>query len=101
MCVRAGAWVCACVQEAGTTLTAAHRQYQVQGATILDVVVAEGVIIHKLLSGEDQALPINRNSLLVLNLLLDIINCVRGLDIKGDSLPCQRLDENLHCLFRS
>ena len=72
---------------------------QVQGALLLDVVVAEGAAILQLLSGKDQALLIRRDSLLVLNLLLDIINCVRWLDIKGDSLSSESLDENLHCFF--
>ena len=70
-----------------------------QGALLLDVVVAEGAAILQLLSGKDQALLIRRDSLLVLNLLLDIINCVRWLDIKGDSLSSESLDENLHCFF--
>ena len=69
-----------------------------QGALLLDVVVAEGAAILKLLSSKDQALLIRGDSLLVLNLLLDIIDRVRGLDIKGDSLPCQRLDEDLVAL---
>ena len=72
---------------------------QVEGALLLDVVVAEGAAILQLLSGKDQALLIRRDSLLVLNLLLDIINCVRWLDIKGDSLSSESLDENLHCFF--
>jgi len=68
----------------------------VEGALLLDVVVAEGAAILKLLSGEDQALLIRGDSLLVLNLLLDIIDRIRGLDIKGDSLSSEGLDENLH-----
>jgi len=74
---------------------------EMEGALLLDVVVAEGAAILKLLSSKDQALLIRGNSLLVLNLLLDIIDRVRGLDIKGDSLSSEGLDENLHCLFRS
>jgi hypothetical protein len=34
--------------------------------------------------------------LLVLNLLLDILNGVRRLDLKGDGLASQSFDENLH-----
>ena len=33
---------------------------------------------------------------LVLDFSLDVINCIRGLDLKGDGLACQRLDKDLH-----
>lgn len=33
---------------------------------------------------------------LVLNLGLDVVNGVRGLDLQGDGLPSQGLDEDLH-----
>jgi len=32
--------------------------------------------------------------LLVLNLLLDVVDGVRRLDVKGDGLACQSLDKN-------
>lgn len=34
----------------------------------------------------------------ILNFLLDIVNGVRGFNLKGDGLPCQSLDKNLHCV---
>jgi hypothetical protein len=46
-----------------------------------------------LLSGKDQSLLVRGNALLVLNLALDIINGVRGLDLKGDGLARKGLDE--------
>jgi len=58
----------------------------VKGRLLLDVVVREGAAVLKLLSGEDQTLLIRGDSLLVLNLGLDVLDRVRGLDIEGDSL---------------
>ena len=40
----------------------------------------------ELLAGEDEALLIRRNALLVLDLGLDIVNGIRRLDLKGDRL---------------
>ena len=45
---------------------------------------------------EDQALLVGRDALLVLDLGLDVVNGVRGLDIEGDGLAGQGLDEDLH-----
>jgi hypothetical protein len=63
---------------------------------LLDVVVGERTAILQLLAGKDQALLIRRNSLLVLNLGLDIVDRVRGLDLQSDGLSSKSLDENLH-----
>jgi len=49
-----------------------------------------------LLACEDQPLLIWRNSLLVLNLGLDILDGVGGLDLEGDSLTSEGLDKDLH-----
>jgi hypothetical protein len=59
---------------------------------LLDIVVAQCPSIFKLLAREDQALLIWRNAFLILNLGLDIIDCVRGLDLEGDGLArhCNR-----------
>jgi len=51
-----------------------------------------------LLSGENETLLIGRDSLLILNLLLDALNCVRGLYIQGNRLSSKCLYENLHIL---
>lgn len=40
---------------------------------LLDVVVGKGAAILKLLSGEDQALLVRGNALLILNLALDVV----------------------------
>ena len=58
---------------------------------LLDVVVAEGAAVLELLAGEDQALLVGRDALLVLDLGLDIVDRVRGLDLEGDGLASERL----------
>jgi hypothetical protein len=46
-----------------------------------------------LLSSEDQSLLVRGNSLLVLNLGLNIVDGIGGLDLKGDGLARKGLDE--------
>ena len=57
-----------------------------QGALLLDVVVGQGATVFKLLAGENQALLVGGNALLVLDLALDIVDGVGGLNLKGDGL---------------
>merc|ERR1711974_394289 len=67
-----------------------------EGALLLDVVVGESSSVLELLASEDQSLLIWGDSLLVLDLGLDILNGVRGLDLEGDGLTGEGLDEDLH-----
>ena len=60
---------------------------------LLDVVVGKGAAILKLLSSEDETLLVRGNALLVLDLALHIVDGVRGLDLKGDGLARQGLNE--------
>jgi hypothetical protein len=60
---------------------------------LLDVVVRKSASILKLLSGENQSLLVRGNSLLVLDLGLDIVDRIRGLDLKGDGLARKGLDK--------
>ena len=53
---------------------------------LLDVVVGEGTAVLELLSSEDQALLVWWNSLLVLDLGLDVVDGVGRLNLEGDSL---------------
>ena len=71
-------------------------QHQVQGAFLLDVVVRKRAAVLQLLACEDQALLVRRDALLVLDLRLDVVNGVTGLDIQGDGLARQGLHEDLH-----
>ena len=61
-------------------------EYQMEGGLLLDVVVGEGTSILELLSCEDETLLIRRDSFLVLNLGLDVVNSVRWLNIERDGL---------------
>jgi len=63
---------------------------------LLDVIVRKGAPVLELLSGEDQTLLVRGNSLLVLDLGLDIVDRIGGLDLKGDGLARKGLDEDLH-----
>ena len=69
---------------------------QMESGLLLDVVIRESTTVFELLSGENQALLIRGNSLLVLNFGLDIVDRIRGLDLESDGLASQGLDENLH-----
>ena len=71
-----------------------------EGRLLLNVVVREGTAVLELLAGEDEALLVRRDALLVLDFLLDIINSVRRLDVERDGLARQRLDEDLRARGR-
>ena len=60
---------------------------------LLNVVIGEGAAVLELLAGEDQALLVRGNALLVLDLALHIVDGVRGLDLEGDGLARQGLNE--------
>ena len=75
-------------REGGVVDASPQPQDEVEGGLLLDVVVGEGPAVLELLSGEDEALLIGRDALLVLNLGLDVVDGVRGLDIEGDGLAC-------------
>ena len=72
---------------------------EMESGLLLDVVVAEGSAILELLSSEDESLLIWRDTLLVLDLGLDVLDGVGWLDIKGDGLTSEGLNENLHVVF--
>lgn len=67
-----------------------------QRGILLDGVVLESAVVLKLLAGEDKALLIWRDSLLVLDLRLNVVDGVSGLNLKGDRLASKRLNEDLH-----
>jgi hypothetical protein len=77
-------------------LAAKEREAEVQGGLLLDLVVIEGAAFLELLAGKVEALLVRRDALLVLDLGLDVVDGVRGLDLKGDGLSSQSLDEDLH-----
>jgi len=68
----------------------------VQRGLLLDVVVLEGATVLQLLTGEDEALLVRWDALLILDLGLHSFNRVRALDLERDRLARQRLHEDLH-----
>ena len=76
--------------------TTSESEDEMEGGFLLDVVVGEGSAVFELLAREDQTLLVGRDALLVLDLGLDILNGVRGLDVEGNGLAGESLDENLH-----
>ena len=59
--------------ERGLDDTTTETEDQVESGLLLDVVVGEGTAVLELLAGEDQALLVRGNALLVLDLGLDIV----------------------------
>merc|ERR1719504_233693 len=78
-----------------------QSQHQVESRLLLDVVVRESAAVLQLLAREDQSLLIRRNALLVLDLLLHVVDRVRGLHVQSDRLASQSLHEDLHAASQS
>merc|ERR1712232_1267029 len=72
--------------------TTSESEDQMEGGLLLDVVVGEGSAVLELLTGEDKSLLIRRNTFLVLDLGLDILDGIRWLNVKSDGLASQGLD---------
>ena len=72
-----------------------------EGGLLLDVVVGQSAAVLQLLASENQPLLVRGDSFLILDLLFDGSNHVRRLDIEGDGLARQGLEENLHAASNS
>jgi len=81
--------------------TTSESEDQVESGLLLDVVVGESSAVLELLTGEDKSLLIRWDTLLVLDLGLHVLNGVRWLNIEGDGLSSQGLDEDLHSTSES
>ena len=57
-----------------------------KGRFLLDVVVGQRTAVLELLASENEALLIGRNAFLVLDLGLDVVDRVGGLNLEGDGL---------------
>jgi len=57
-----------------------------QGGLLLDVVIAQSSSIFQLLSSKDKSLLVRWDTFLVLDLGLDVVDGVTGLNLKGDRL---------------
>ena len=90
-------------------------EHQVESRLLLDVIVRECATVLELLARKDQALLVGRDAarrvntplliatnkgadapLLVLDLGLDIVDGVAGLDLESDGLASKSLHEDLH-----
>ena len=67
-----------------------------ESGLLLDVVIREGTPILQLLASEDESLLVRGDALLVLDLGLHRLDGVRGLDLEGDGLSSESLDEDLY-----
>ena len=81
--------------------TTSKSQDEMKCGFFLDVVVREGSTILELLTGKDKSLLIGRNTFLILDLSFDIFNGVSWLNVEGDGLTSQSLDEDLHTTSES
>ena len=63
---------------------------------LLDIVVRKSTAVLELLAGEDEALLVRWDALLILDLRLHVIDGVAGLDFQRDGLAGEGLDEDLH-----
>ena len=79
--------------------TTSKSEDEMEGGLLLDVVVRKGSSILELLTGEDESLLIWWDTFLVLDLGLDVFDGICWLNIEGDGLSCEGLDENLHLVF--
>jgi len=69
---------------------------EVEGALLLDVVVRKGSSVLQLFPSEDQSLLVRRDSFLVLDLGLHVLDGVARLHLQGDGLAGEGLDKDLH-----
>lgn len=76
--------------------TATKTEDEMDRGLFLNVVIPESSPVFELLSGKDQSLLVRRNSFLVLDFRLDVVDRIRALDFKGNGLTSQSFDENLH-----
>ena len=76
--------------------SSSESENEMEGGLLLDVVIGKSSAILELLSSENETLLIGRDTLLVLDRGLNVLNGVSGLDVKSDGFASQGLDEDLH-----
>ena len=65
-----------------------------QRGRLADVVVRQRAVVLELLACEDEPLLVGRDTLLGLDLGLDVLNRVAALHLQGDGLTFRELDED-------
>jgi hypothetical protein len=73
--------------------TTTQTQDEMESGLLLDVVVGEGAAVLELLACEDQTLLVRRNTLLVLDLRLDVVDSIGRFDLKSDGLASEGLND--------
>ena len=63
---------------------------------LLNVIVRQRSSIFQLLACKNESLLVRGNAFLVLDFSLDGVDGVGGLNLEGNGLACERLDEHLH-----
>merc|ERR1712172_98235 len=81
--------------------TSSQSEYKMEGRLFLDVVVGQSSSIFQLFSSKDQSLLIWRDTFLVLDLCLDILDSITRLHLQSDGLTSQSLDKDLHTSSQS
>jgi len=76
--------------------SSSEAEDEMKSGLLLNVVVRQCAAILELFAGEDETLLVWRNPFFILNFGLDVFDGVRRLDLEGDGLSRQSLDENLH-----
>ena len=79
--------------------TTTEAKNKMKGRLLLDVVVGESTSVFELLASENESLLVWWDTLLVLDLGLDVLDSIGGLDLEGDGLSSERLHENLHLWY--
>merc|ERR1712223_2134979 len=64
--------------------TSSQPQDQMEGRLFLDIVIGQSPAVLELLASADQPLLVRGDSLLVLDLSLDVLNAVASLDLQRD-----------------
>jgi len=80
--------------------TTTETEHEMEGRLFLNIVVGKGAAVLELLASEDKTLLIRGNSFLVLDLALNVVDGIRGFDLKSDGLASESLDEDLHFDYR-
>merc|ERR1719427_951461 len=81
--------------------TSSQSQDKMKGRLLLDIVVRQSSSIFQLFSSKDQSLLIRRDTFLVLDLGLHVLNGITRLHLQSNGLSSQCLDKDLHTSSQS
>merc|ERR1719384_950277 len=93
--IQSNSFTSQCLDENLHTTTTSKSKDKMESRFLLDIVICKSSTIFQLLTSKNQTLLVRRNTLLILDLLLDIFNCVTRFNIQSNSFTSQSFDENL------